>query len=106
MPKMLVRPPQALKSKLGPVTIPETENENEPPPSNSTTAEAPEEKQHTAHLEFQWLPAKLGNAMGLDVWIARNDAGKSYNGQKFTTLKRLRDPSPADGFPNAEHDRH
>src|SRR5207245_4402103 len=60
-PKKLVRPPQALKSKIGQVTVPETEPEPE-----VTEEDKPEEKQYTAHLEVQWLLAKLGNDMGLD----------------------------------------
>jgi hypothetical protein len=77
--------PQALKSKIGPVTIPETEAEPEAPPEN-----AQEERQHTVHSEIQWLLAKLGSDMGLDVWIAKNDQSKMIDGQKFSNLKRLR----------------
>lgn len=67
------------------MTIPETEPEPE-----AAQEGKPEEKQYTAHLEIQWLLAKLGSDMGLDVWIARNDQGKTYNGHRFTDLKSLR----------------
>jgi hypothetical protein len=88
--RKLVKPPQALKSKLGPVTIPEPEPDTEPAESGLAAGGPAEEKQHTAHLEIQWLLAKLGNDMGLDVWVARNDQGKSFNGQRFAALKHLR----------------
>lgn len=61
--------------------------------------EAPElpvtlEREATAHDEIQWLLLKLGNDMGLDVWVARNDRGKSFNGRRFADLPRLRAELP------------
>ena len=37
---------------------------------------------------------KLGNDMGLDVWAARNDRGRDYNGQRFDSLPRMRSDLP------------
>ena len=34
--------------------------------------------------------AKLGNDMGLDVWVARNDRNKEINGSRFTELSKLK----------------
>jgi len=44
-----------------------------------------------SHEEVQWMLIELGNNLGCDVWIARNDQGKSFNGQLFAdhTLARL-----------------
>ena len=46
------------------------------------------------HKEIQWLLLKLGNDMGLDVWVARNDRNKSYNGNLFSELTRIKDELP------------
>jgi hypothetical protein len=43
----------------------------------------------SVHLEMQWLLAKLGNDMGLGVWIARNDRNRTINGRTFTALPSL-----------------
>lgn len=77
--RKLARLPQALKSKLGPVTVPETEEE-----------QVQEAKEPSIHIEIQWLLAKLGNDMGLDVWVAKNDRNRELNGKRFTDLPRLK----------------
>ena len=46
------------------------------------------------HTEIQWLLLKLGNDMGLDVWVARNDRNKSYNGNLFSELPRIKEDLP------------
>jgi len=46
------------------------------------------------HTEIQWLLLKLGNDMGLDVWVARNDRSLDWQGQKFAELPRLRKELP------------
>jgi len=47
-------------------------------------------KEESAHTEIQWLLAKLGNDIGLDIWIAKNDKNKTYMGNAFSALPRLR----------------
>jgi hypothetical protein len=44
---------------------------------------SPEESTHT---EIQWLLAKLGSDMGLEIWIAKNDKNKSFQGNAFASL--------------------
>ena len=51
-------------------------------------------KDPTIHTEIQWDLLKLGNDMGLDVWVARNDRGRDWNGHKFADLPRLRTELP------------
>lgn len=51
-------------------------------------------KEATAHTEIQWLLLKLGNDMGFDVWVARNDKSREYDGHKFSGLPRFRDRLP------------
>ncbi|WP_170006370.1 hypothetical protein [Bacillus fonticola] len=41
------------------------------------------EKEENSHQEQQYLLAKLGNALGYDVWIATNDHGKEYSGERL-----------------------
>jgi len=55
-------------------------------------AEVPREP--TVHTEMQWSLLKLGNDMGLDVWVARNDRNRDWNGHRFTELPRLRAELP------------
>jgi hypothetical protein len=46
------------------------------------------------HEEIQWLLLNLGSEMGLDVWVARNDGGKSFQDQAFESVPRLRASLP------------
>ncbi|MGJ5813677.1 hypothetical protein [Paludibaculum fermentans] len=85
-PKKLARRPTALKSRVGTVTVPESEPQDEPG--------QPAAKETSAHNEIQWLLAKLGNDMGLDVWVARNDRNREINGSRFTELPRLKSELP------------
>jgi predicted RNA-binding protein len=48
----------------------------------------------TAHTEIQWLLVKLGNDMGLDVWVAKNDRNKNYKGIPFSSFSRLKKNLP------------
>lgn len=41
------------------------------------------QKEESAHQEQQYLLAKLGRALGYDVWIASNDHGKEYKGERL-----------------------
>jgi len=78
----LARRPKALKARIGAVTVPESEGSPEPP------ANAAEPSDHEA---IQSLLLKLGNDMGFDVWVARNDRGRQV---KLTELSRLRNELP------------
>jgi len=78
--------PKRLKAKNGFVTVPETEVVPEEAP------QIPEEK--GAHTEVQWKLAQLGNEMGVDLWVARNDRNREWDGHKFTDLPNLKDALP------------
>src|SRR5262249_39676654 len=85
-PAKLTRRPQALRAKIGSVTVPEGE-------------EATEEvivlpREATQHTEIQWLLLKLGSDMGLDVWVARNDRSREWQGSRFGDVPRLRKDLP------------
>jgi predicted RNA-binding protein len=85
-PAKLARRPRALKAKIGSVTVPEREELQE-----ETVGPG---KQPTSHTEIQWLLLRLGNDMGLDVWVARNDRGREVHGHRFAELPRLKDELP------------
>jgi predicted RNA-binding protein len=85
----LARRPRALKAAIGPVTVPDSTEEPDLP-----LGEAAEPREPTAHTELQWSLLKLGNDMGLDVWVARNDRSRDWNGHRFTDLPRLRADLP------------
>jgi hypothetical protein len=90
----LGRRPRALKAKIGPVTVPEDEEEEE-----ATVEEAPQpDREPTAHTEMQYLLLKLGSDMGLDIWVARNDRKKTVNGHAIAGLPRLKDELPLQLF--------
>ncbi|MAF64044.1 MAG: hypothetical protein CMJ84_00105 [Planctomycetes bacterium] len=84
-PKKLARRPPVLNAEIGPVTIPETVE---------APTEGPSALDPTPHTAIQWLLAKLGNDMGLGVWIARNDRGREVDGHRFTDLPRLNSALP------------
>lgn len=70
----------------GLVTIPDSNGEAESVPADT--------KEATAHTEIQWQLLKLGNDMGLDIWAARNDRGRSYNGNRYADLPRMKQELP------------
>jgi hypothetical protein len=75
-----------IQTENGPVTVPEEEA------GNIEVREAPSEA--TEHTKIQWLLLKLGNDMGLDVWVARNDRNREYDSQKFINLPRFKKDIP------------
>jgi predicted RNA-binding protein len=80
------RPKVFESTTVGKVTVPDKEE---------TATEEPEtEALKTTHEEMQWLLLKLGSDMGLDVWVARNDRSKQFNGVSFNSIPRLRKDLP------------
>jgi len=47
-----------------------------------------------SHESIQLLLLEMGARLGLDVWVATNDRGKSVDGEAFASLPRLRDTLP------------
>jgi EVE domain len=85
--KKLKYRPKALKAKIGTVTVPDSDEEEASGPEQ-------EARKPAEHTEIQWHLLKLGSDMGFDVWVARNDKGKSFNGNKFADINRLTDELP------------
>jgi len=82
----MARRPRTLTTKIGPVTVPETE---EPAPEKPSIQKEPRE-----HTEIQSLLLNLGTDMGFDVWVARNDRGREHEGKLFADLPRLKTELP------------
>lgn len=82
------RRPKIYESMVGEVTVPEEEEES------VVEEEQEAEVLKTTHEEMQWLLLKLGSDMGLDVWVARNDRNKQYNGMLFSSIPNLRKDLP------------
>lgn len=75
--------PKALKAKIGSVTVPEREQDELP-------EQEPEAKKPREHTEIQWYLLKLGSDMGFDLWVARNDRSRAWDGKKFSDFPRLK----------------
>lgn len=79
--------PKALKAKMGSVTVPENEQDD-------LAEQEPEAKKPREHTEIQWQLLKLGSDMGFDLWVARNDRGRAWEGRKFIDFERLKTELP------------
>ncbi len=80
------RPRQFESKKIGVVTIPEEEK------GPIHEAKLPvSEIEESSHAEMQWLLLKLGSDVGLDVWVARNDRNRSFDGVAFSKSEESKD---------------
>ena len=70
-----------ISQQVGDVVIPENDE------SNSATVSS-------AHQEIQYILLDLGSQMGMDVWVARNDRGRSFNGVSFASIKGMKSELP------------
>lgn len=66
------------------VSVPEQDEDEaavvEPKPAAETT---------TRHTEIQYHLLKLGAELGLDVWVARNDRSRNFNGNMLGTMPNM-----------------
>jgi EVE domain len=98
----LARRPKALKTKLGMVTVPSVDEPSEESqrdsystdviaqePGETVAKDTQESAEPNAHAEIQGLLLKLGNDLGMNVWVARNDRNREVNGFRFTDLPNL-----------------
>jgi hypothetical protein len=76
-----------VETPFGPVTSPD-ELVEEP------IAELETEKIATDHTEIQAILLRLGSEMGFDVWVARNDRGREFDGKRLSEGPRARDNLP------------
>lgn len=88
--KLKYRPKAAIATKIGLVTVPDSEPSGEP--DKSKTSDSP--KEVTAHTEIQSLLLQLGSEMGFEIWVAKNDRSKAHNGVKFADMPKMKDSLP------------
>jgi hypothetical protein len=81
--------PKGVEAKIGLVTVPDSEAVDAV--EDSTVAEP---KEPTAHTEVQALLLQLGSEMGFDIWVAKNDRARSYNGLRFAENPRMKAALP------------
>jgi hypothetical protein len=65
----------------------------EDPESKEALLEVIEEAA-SLHTEIQYLLLRLGNQMGLNVWVARNDRSRTYRGQPLGSLAGIIEKLP------------
>jgi hypothetical protein len=93
--KKLQKMPPVLESKMGPVTVPSGEyDEDKDAHADDKEEVFDAQRGASVHTEMQWLLLKLGSDMGLDVWVARNDKNKGFEANRFARLPRLRHNLP------------
>jgi hypothetical protein len=90
-PKKLARKPlYRVEQRQGrakvPVTIAVPEREEEAP---TPSAPAEQVASTTRHTEMQYYLLQLGADMGIDLWVARNDRSKQWNGQPLGAIPRM-----------------
>jgi hypothetical protein len=73
------------------VSVPEPEAV---PPAAPPDAQESNELATTRHAEIQYQLLTLGSDLGLDVWVARNDRGRKWNGTALGSLPRMLDELP------------
>ncbi len=93
-PRKLERKANVYETKSGTVSIPDDSPEDEGEDVDDGIVEP------TSHVEIQWLLLHIGDQMGLDLWVARDDQSKSYQGMNFQEFKSLKQSLPMQ-FDNA-----
>ncbi len=89
-PRKLERKVPLYESEAGAVTVPDDNDE-------SAWIEETQQKAlevEVTHEEIQWLLLTIGSEMGLDVWVARNDRGRSFDGNIFQNIPRIKSALP------------
>lgn len=72
------------------VSVPETEDEASSTSESDKVVAAPT----TRHTEIQHALMELGAEMGFDVWVAKNDRSRSWNGAVLGKMPRLVEELP------------
>jgi hypothetical protein len=90
-PLYKVVPKQGTGKQATLVSIPEPDEANDQ--VDLDVQEAPESAT-TRHTEIQYLLLSLGAELGLDVWVARNDRNRKWNGTVLGSVPRMLDRLP------------
>lgn len=92
--KLAKKPLYKAEQRSGKKTIPAKVSIPEPEDIPSSDSNIQDDTETTKHTEIQYNLLKLGAEMGFDVWVARNDRGKSYRGQLLGELPGVLDTLP------------
>ncbi|HXX17946.1 MAG TPA: hypothetical protein VEJ46_00950 [Candidatus Acidoferrum sp.] len=90
-PLYRVAPKRGARKRVALVSVPEPE---ESPVTAASEQPESAESATTRHSEIQYMLLNLGAELGLDVWVARNDRGKKWNGVLLGSLPRMLDELP------------
>jgi hypothetical protein len=96
-PRKLARKPSYFKVEFrkGKVSVPtvvSVPDKDDDEPAVVESALTPEPA--TRHAEIQYHLLKLGAELGLDVWVARNDRSRNYNGELLGAMANMLDELP------------
>lgn len=86
--------PKSLRTPIGDVTVPVDPSPADEESGADAAAIVPDEAAVSAHTEIQGLLLQFGSAMGLDVWVARNDRNRTWQGRTFAERFKLRQELP------------
>src|SRR5262249_25533204 len=89
-PLYKIEPKRGAAKHVTLVSVPEPEE----PTAAPTDAKESAEPATTRHTEIQYQLLMLGSELGLDVWVARNDRGKKWNGATLGSLPKMLDRLP------------
>jgi len=90
-PLYKVEPKKGTGKQATLVSVPEPE---ETPATAFSESPESTESATTRHSEIQYQLLKLGAELGLDVWVARNDRGRKWDGATLGSLPRMLDQLP------------
>jgi len=90
-PLYKVEPKRGTGKQVMLVSVPEPEEA--PAPTTRESEESPEPAA-TRHSEIQYQLLTLGSELGLDVWVARNDRNRNWNGKALGSLPRMLERLP------------
>jgi hypothetical protein len=98
-PKKLARKPlykvEPKKGKGKEATLVSVPEPEEPQvTSEPDESKEPTETPSTRHTEIQYRLLTLGAELGLDVWVARNDRNRKWNGVTLGSLPKMLDQLP------------
>lgn len=91
-PKKLLYTPKTYSSEDTEVTIPEKEDEK--------IADGPTDTNDLfSHEEIEWLLLELGQNLGLDLWLAKNDRNRVFKGHRLGEFKKIKEQLPVQFSP-------
>jgi hypothetical protein len=86
IPQYRVQRRRGSKMVAASVTVPEVELISD--------GERPDETKGPTHTEIEWRLLTLGSAMGLDLWVARNDRSREWQGKRLAEIKGIIEELP------------